>query len=799
MNCQLPCSCFFVILGIATANFAQAAPSDLDLTWGGTGFVEKIIGSSELIASPSFSWITDAPMAIQPDGKVVVCSHAFTGNNSDWAISRYNNDATPDTGFGNAGVVIIDVTGAVSYDWCTALRVQADGTILVLGKYIPNSTADNAPANTALLRLTATGQRDASFGANGLVLIPRTLGFQGSQPIVLPDGRIAIAGSSTDGTNSPVLARLNPDGTTDTSLAPGGFIAYAVPGGMLVDGFLRQADGKLVISGKLLGATAGVTLLRLNNDGSPDANFGIGGRVATSLALGGMGNLAVQSDGKLIVVTTSTDFKSLVLLRYLPNGTQDTAFGNAGFATASIAMNLGFLGSMTVQQNDKIVVGGGVFKSAGSQTGDTEDLALARFLPDGTLDPSFGNGGLQVSNLGNTETVSWVALQPDGKIVVAGRALNWAGSSGTVSLVLARYQGDPTTIPTVVEYYNPDLDNFFITADPTEQAFVDSGAVGRWQRTGNTFKAGGANLVCRFGGNSAINPATGIFFGPNSHFYTADFAECAGLKAIFDPAAKSWRFESNDFAITPAINGACSFNLVPIFRAYNNGFTRGIDSNHRITSNPAAIEEVVTRGWINEGVVMCAPVSTISPPPTFTLTVTKAGDGSGTVTASPTGISCGATCFATYASATFVTLTATPAAGSTFSGWSGACAGTGSCIVTMDAAKAVTATFALTFPFHGSVAGNWSGSCGSFPIAGDFSASISANGTVSGSFSGSDSGLISGNVTSTGVFSATATGSAGIYSWSGQVTPSGNSLSASGSFSGGGCSGTWSGSGPASS
>ena len=60
----------------------------------------------------------------------------------------------------------------------------------------------------------------------------------------------------------------------------------------------------------------------------------------------------------------------------------------------------------------------------------------------------------------------------------------------------------------VVEYFDPDLDNYFITADPTEQAFVDTGAVGRWQRTGNAFLAGGPNQVCRFYGNSAINPAT---------------------------------------------------------------------------------------------------------------------------------------------------------------------------------------------------------------------------------------------------------------------------------------------------
>jgi hypothetical protein len=159
----------------------------------------------------------------------------------------------------------------------------------------------------------------------------------------------------------------------------------------------------------------------------------------------------------------------------------------------------------------------------------------------------------------------------------------------------------------VVEFYNPDLNNYFITADPVEQAMVDTGAVGRWQRTGNAFATGGPNQVCRFYGNSNINPATGTFYGPNSHFYTADPAECAGLKALYTPTAKSWKFESNDFLTTPAVNGACPAGLVRVYRAYNNGFAKGIDSNHRITSNYAAYLQTVAAGSIGEGVVMCAP------------------------------------------------------------------------------------------------------------------------------------------------------------------------------------------------
>ena len=94
---------------------------------------------------------------------------------------------------------------------------------------------------------------------------------------------------------------------------------------------------------------------------------------------------------------------------------------------------------------------------------------------------------------------------------------------------------------------------------------------------------------------------------------------------------------------------------------------------------------------------------------TYTLSVTASGTG--TVTSSPSGVNCGSTCSASYSSGTSVTLTATPAAGSTFTGWSGACTGTGSCVVSMTAARSVTATFASASTAAQSVgiyrAGGW--------------------------------------------------------------------------------------------
>ncbi|MBK8742841.1 MAG: CotH kinase family protein [Betaproteobacteria bacterium] len=93
--------------------------------------------------------------------------------------------------------------------------------------------------------------------------------------------------------------------------------------------------------------------------------------------------------------------------------------------------------------------------------------------------------------------------------------------------------------------------------------------------------------------------------GPNSHFYTADSQECSYLRSIYDPGAKSWKFESHDFYIDSTVNGTCAAGRVPIYRAYNNGFARRVDSNHRISHRLTDIQQVVARGWTNEGMVMC--------------------------------------------------------------------------------------------------------------------------------------------------------------------------------------------------
>lgn len=178
---------------------------------------------------------------------------------------------------------------------------------------------------------------------------------------------------------------------------------------------------------------------------------------------------------------------------------------------------------------------------------------------------------------------------------------------------------------TVVEFYNTNLDNYFITSDSSEASQIDHGSAGPgWIRTGNTFSSSGTMPVCRFYGSQSP--------GPNSHFYTVDEGECEYLKqlqASTPSTEKRWNYEGIAFNLTMPTNGICSSGTVPIYRAYNNGSSRGIDSNHRITANLTAIQQVQSRGWNSEGVVMCAQSAT-SVPTTAAFSGTWSGSYNGT-------------------------------------------------------------------------------------------------------------------------------------------------------------------------
>jgi hypothetical protein len=164
----------------------------------------------------------------------------------------------------------------------------------------------------------------------------------------------------------------------------------------------------------------------------------------------------------------------------------------------------------------------------------------------------------------------------------------------------------PAADKTAIEFYNTSLKHFFITIDPDEAAGIDAGAAGPgWVRTGGTFKVWGTQVsgsmpVCRFYGS--------VWPGPNSHFFTSDSGECAYLQFLqastpaFQPR---WNYEGTAYYAFQPQNSYCANGKTPIYRYYNNGYSRGVDSNHRLTTDSTVRSAMETAGWTYEGVTMC--------------------------------------------------------------------------------------------------------------------------------------------------------------------------------------------------
>ena len=165
----------------------------------------------------------------------------------------------------------------------------------------------------------------------------------------------------------------------------------------------------------------------------------------------------------------------------------------------------------------------------------------------------------------------------------------------------------------VVEYYNTALDHYFITGSNSEKAMLDeTDATSGWQRTGESFLAWepghsyGSSDVCRFYGS--------VYPGPNSHFYSNAAAECRMLQVLQEdipPGGAGWKFEGWAMSVYPRYpeeNDPCPVDAIPVYRAYNNGFALGKDSNHRYLTKPELMDEMTAQGWIDEGIAFCSPI-----------------------------------------------------------------------------------------------------------------------------------------------------------------------------------------------
>jgi uncharacterized delta-60 repeat protein len=299
----------------------------------------------------------------------------------------------------------------------------------------------DASGTIGLVTFTSTaGELDASFDGDGLLTTDFFNNYDHSYALaVQPDGKLVVAGASSAGGGDFALARYNPDGSLDTSFDGDGRVTTDFNGNDdEASALALQPDGKIIVAGQIWdGNSSDFALARYNPDGSLDASFSGDGKVITDFAGGRdwAAALVVQPDGKIVASgwAWTVSYCDFAVARYDPDGSLDTSFDSDGKVTTDFVGREDCSYALALQPDGKLVVAGYAWN------GNNEDFALARYNSDGSLDASFdGDGLLTTSFSGSYDAAYALALQPDGKLVAAGIT----SIIGNGDFALARYNPD---------------------------------------------------------------------------------------------------------------------------------------------------------------------------------------------------------------------------------------------------------------------------------------------------------------------------------------------------------------------
>ena len=361
-------------------------------------------------------------VALQPDGKAVVCGYIYIGGsgstfNLDGGLARFTTDGALDTTFGGTGRVA--VAFGPRDDVFNAVTVQADGKIVATGRWFNGTTSGTFDCVTA--RLLANGNLDASFGGAGKVITSLSTTDDFANAIAIQsDGRILIAGSANTSNTDFALARLRADGTLDTSFGGTGKVVTARTLDQQINGLGLQSDGKIIAVGPD-GSSSSFRFLvaRYWSTGTPDGTCAVGTGGLANFSMGASDyptSVTIQSDDKIVVSAWSSNGSNwdFGLLRLLPNGARDPGFGTNGAVRLNLGSPQDYALSLAVQTDGRILVTGYVSNAT------NDGMALVRLNPDGNLDSTFGDGGKVIAfRTTGSEQGRGVAIQGDGKIVIA--------------------------------------------------------------------------------------------------------------------------------------------------------------------------------------------------------------------------------------------------------------------------------------------------------------------------------------------------------------------------------------------
>jgi uncharacterized delta-60 repeat protein len=549
-----------------------------------------------------------AAIAVQRDGKIVLGGSADP-TDTMFALARYNAAGTLDTTFDGDGKLTTQIGANGTSDRIEDLALMPDGRIVAAGEI----NAGIMDTRLALARYNTNGSLDTSFDSDGKVTTAVTGLSAASELLLLPDGRSVVAGigrSSGRVTDVAIIAvRYNLDGTLDTSFDGDGIVithndaAPPSPTGSPAPQSARglaaalQADGKVLVTGDAPETSGNLALVRYNTDGSIDPEFGL-----LVIQGGGTGSaIAVQPDGAIVIAgTTGTQ---VFLARYHSSGSADQGFGDGGRLTTSTGGANNAVKDMVLQPDGRIVM-------AGSTTvgGETRGF-LIRLNSDGTLDSTFdGDGKLIIGTAGFQSNVNSIALQPDGKILVAGdvRAVG-----ARTDFAVARLNADGSADPTFHPVNTLDATPLYFAGSPAivldghARVFdADLSAQGNYGGAAVTLhRSGGGNAQDQFSGTGLLGALTEgqplVYDGATVGTVTTRSA--GTLTLTFDSNATQARVDGVLQAIGYSNASAAPPSTVSIEWFFSDGNSGGAQGTGGVLTTTSTITvTVVNQGWIED-------------------------------------------------------------------------------------------------------------------------------------------------------------------------------------------------------
>ena len=333
-------------------------------------------------------------IALQSDGKIV----AVGGDGSDFVVARFGINGTLDSGFGSSGIVTTD-TGASGNDAASAVAIQSDGKIVVVGLSNYNGSSDYG---FEIVRYSGSnGALDGTFGTGGKVRTTLNQGAFAKAVAIQSDGTIVVAGyTATDVSHSIyAMARYTTSGGLIGSVVTTDIAGQNMD---IANAVVIQSDGKIVVGGwSENGSHAGVAgIVRYSSTGSLDGTFGTSGiktlDMGTDNWIFQFSSLAIQSDGMILgsaYVSTGYNYASS-LVRLTTAGALDTSFGSGGKAIKSFSDQVSGGFGIALQSNGKIL------QAVAMNSGDPDynsGFGLYRFTTAGAVDTTIeGSAGATV-------------------------------------------------------------------------------------------------------------------------------------------------------------------------------------------------------------------------------------------------------------------------------------------------------------------------------------------------------------------------------------------------------------------